>query len=391
MLVRMNSFSADDSSSPNASSDTPPSDAPPSPSEQETDRDDRETDGSTSSATDSQSNRQLYRARPILVPQIQPRNTMGVLRSDPPLLDQLWLPVFLLVATCLSTFFAGAMSWQHTWVMESILSGSLGAEKLMLMRRAVLSHWGQGFTYMACVVGILFAHEMGHYVATRIYKVPASFPFFIPFFPAPIGTMGAVIAMQNQKANRKEIFDIGIAGPLAGLVLAIPIICLGIAQLDVAILARPMFSDSALDMRYDMPLLVRWLYAWLHPQHVPMPSALYASQVNPMFMAGWVGLLITGLNMLPLSQLDGGHVTYTLFGKHSRTITRVFIGIAILYMVWKQVLVWALMLLLIFAIGIYHPPTSDDTVPLGRTRIILGSLSLLIPVLCFPPRGLGFF
>ena len=109
-----------------------------------------------------------------------------------------------------------------------------------------------------------------------------------------------------------------------------------------------------------------------------------------MFMAGWVGLLVTGLNMLPVSQLDGGHVTYTLFGKHSRWIARLFIGIAIVYMVYNQVMMWTVMLILIFLIGIDHPPTSDDSIPLGRGRIILGALSLLIPVLCFPPRGLLF-
>ena len=121
---------------------------------------------------------------------------------------------------------------------------------------------------------------------------------------------------------------------------------------------------------------------------------LYASQVNAMFMAGWVGLLITGLNMLPVSQLDGGHVTYTLFGKHSRTIALAFIGVAVAYLIYSyityKVMGWIVMLLLILVIGIYHPPTSDDSVPLGRGRIVLGACSLFIPLLCFPPRGLGF-
>lgn len=325
-----------------------------------------------------------FLARPIQLPPIRPRSTAIQDRS---LFDQLWLPIFLLAATCFSTFFAGAMRWQHAWILEATLTGQLNAADWMRIRCDLLRHYDQGLIYMVCVVGILFAHEMGHYVATRIYKVPASFPFFIPFFPAPIGTMGAVIAMQNHKANRKEIFDIGIAGPLAGLVLAIPITCLGIAQLDVSV--RP--TSSPFDMPFDMPLLVRWIYAWLHPNGAPLPAELHASQVNAMFMAGWVGLLITGLNMLPVSQLDGGHVTYTLFGKYSRTIAQVFIGIAVIYMVWQKIRVWTVMLLLIFFIGIYHPPTSDDSVPLGRARVILGCLSLLIPVLCFPPRGLAFF
>ena len=124
-----------------------------------------------------------------------------------------------------------------------------------------------------------------------------------------------------------------------------------------------------------------------HPGE-PGITELYASQFNAPFMAGWVGLLITGLNMLPISQLDGGHVVYTLFGRKSRWINRLFVLTAIAYMVWAQVLVWWLMLFLVMLIGIYHPPTSNDSVPLGRFRLALGWLSLLIPILCFPPRGL---
>lgn len=301
--------------------------------------------------------------------------------ADPSAGGKLWLPVFLLAATCISTFFVGAMSWNQELFVTTIATGQLAGRGGILVRQAMLENCGQGFVYMVCVVGILFAHEMGHYVATRIYKIPSSYPFFIPFLLGPIGTMGAVIAMQGAKANRKEIFDIGIAGPLAGLVIAIPVIGVGIAQLD------PHLSAEAGAFRFDLPLLVRWMCAWVHPDR-PTPTYLYASQANAMFMAGWVGLLITGLNMLPVSQLDGGHVTYTLFGKHSRTIARVFIGLAIAYMVYKQVFMWSLMLMLVFVMGLYHPPTSDDSVPLGRARVVLGLLSLLIPVLCFPPRGL---
>ena len=290
-----------------------------------------------------------------------------------------WIPALLLVATCISTFFAGAMSWEPQ-VLFKLFQADIAASVMMSIRQSILRHAGQGSMYMFCVIAILFAHEMGHYVATRIYKVPSTLPFFIPFPIAPFGTMGAVIAMKGQQANRREIFDIGIAGPLAGLVLAVPILWLGVAQLD---LTTPGFGTY----RYDLPLLVRWIYSIVHPNS-PGVTEVHASQVNAMFMAGWVGLLITGLNMLPVSQLDGGHITYTLFGRHSRWIARVFVGIAIGYMVINQVYIWTLMLVLIFFIGLYHPPTSDDRVQLGVGRVVLGLLSLLIPVLCFPPRGL---
>lgn len=289
------------------------------------------------------------------------------------------LPAFLFCATCVSTFFAGAMSWEPLQVLEAF--GMYDADSAaMIVRQTILRHFGQGCVYMVCVIAILFAHEMGHYIATRIYKIPASLPFFIPFPIAPVGTMGAVIAMKGHQANRKEIFDIGIAGPLAGLVFAIPIIWFGVAQMEPTTVGTGMY-------RYDLPLLVRWMFAFLHPD-APAVTEVYASQVNAMFMAGWVGLLITGLNMLPVSQLDGGHVTYTLFGAKSRWLAIAFVGAAIGYMAYTQTLIWTLMLVLIFLIGLFHPPTSDDRVPLGKARYALGLASLLIPILCFPPRGL---
>ena len=290
------------------------------------------------------------------------------------------MPCFLFAATCLSTFLAGTLLWNPSYLVY------FTEDYPMQVRRDILriADLGRGTTYMFCVVGILFAHEMGHYVVTRIYRIPSSLPFFIPFPLAPFGTMGAVIAMRGQQANRREIFDIGIAGPIAGLVLAVPIIWWGVASLEL--------NGPTTGYRYDLPLLVRWMYSYLHPE-APVIREVYGSQVNAMFMAGWVGLLITGLNMLPVSQLDGGHVTYTLFGPFSRWIARLFVLGAIAYMGYRYYFmseppIWTLMLILIFVIGLYHPPTADDSVPLGWGRVLLGLSSLAIPILCFPPRGL---
>ena len=122
------------------------------------------------------------------------------------------VPVALLIATCASTFFAGAMSWEPHNVFNSFQTMP-AEDATMQLRQEILRSGGQGLVYMLCVISILFAHEMGHYIATRIYRIPSTLPFFIPFPIAPIGTMGAVIAMKGQEANRKEIFDIGIAGP----------------------------------------------------------------------------------------------------------------------------------------------------------------------------------
>ena len=290
---------------------------------------------------------------------------------------RVWLPVLLLLATCLSTFWAGAMSW------EPLLKFSQSQWQFdvgIRIRQEILRYAGQGVTYMVSVIAILFTHEMGHYVATRIYRIPASLPYFIPFPFAPFGTMGAVIGMQGHRANRREIFDIGLAGPLVGLVVAVPILWIGISRLD---LTQPVHGA----FRFELPLLAQWIYAYLHPGQ-PAVREMSASQFNALSMAGWVGLLITGLNMLPVSQLDGGHIIYTLFGRWSRWIARSFVLVAVVYMAWTRVLIWALMLIIVLVIGIDHPRTADDTVKLGWLRTLMGLVSLLIPVLCFPPRGL---
>jgi membrane-associated protease RseP (regulator of RpoE activity) len=279
------------------------------------------------------------------------------------------LPVTLFVVTCLSTFWAGSAGWQP---LEQ--GASLG------FRQVVLRNWDQGLVYMACVLAILLTHELGHFIATLVYRVPASLPMFIPFPMSPIGTMGAVIVMDGRVPNRRQIFDIGIAGPIAGLVAALPILCVGISRLDLAGAAYGI-------ERYDCPLLIMWLAHWLRPE-LGVLGEIRPSQLNPYFMAGWVGLLITGLNMFPVSQLDGGHVTYALFRRRAHWIARGVVFVAILYIVAAEAAFWAPMLLLVILLGTDHPPTADDRVQLGPLRAALGYASLLIPLVCFPPRGI---
>ena len=277
------------------------------------------------------------------------------------------IPVTLFILACLSTFWAGTTIWspfEYQW-----------AE----LRLAILANWHSGLTYMACVIGILMFHEMGHFLMTLRFQIPASLPYFIPFPVSNIGTMGAVIAMAGYRANRRQTFDIGIAGPLAGLVLAVPILLIGVKTLD---LSQTGYGSFAV----DCPLLVRLVIRWLRPEHAHV-THIWVSQMNPFFMAAWVGLLITGLNMVPISQLDGGHVTYTLFGKWAHWIARGFLIFVLAYIVIARAYMWTLMVVLVTLIGTDHPPTANDHMPLGRGRYILGLVSLVIPALCFPPRG----
>jgi membrane-associated protease RseP (regulator of RpoE activity) len=286
---------------------------------------------------------------------------------------RLMLPLVLFVATCLSTFWVGAANWRPQLI-----------ESPGVVSQMVATNWRQGLIYMGAVLAILLTHEMGHFLQTVRYHIPASYPLCIPVPFSLIGTMGAVISMDGMRANRKQIFDIGIAGPLAGLVVAAPILYIGVRQLDLSVAPDPH------DVQLYNPVIVRWMIEWMHPEWANRASWVAVSQLNPYFMAGWVGMLITGLNMLPVSQLDGGHTIYALFGRDAYKIARAFIIIAIVYVVLnlEQAAIWTPMLILVILLGIHHPPTADDSVELDDFRWILGVASMAIPVLCFPLQAL---
>lgn len=320
------------------------------------------------------------------------------------------LPILLFFATCFTTFSAGCYRW-NAWetpvfgnpVQIEVQPGDSytdlkGQQQIAKQRAVVWASWYDGLRYncktgvlyMVWVMAILLLHEMGHFLMTLRYKIPASFPFFIPVPFMVTGTMGAVIGMNPNRANRREVFDIGIAGPLAGLVLTIPLLLYGLS------VAEP--TPERPEARgFGDPLLVKLLIPLLHDldevrknyaEKNNDPSALKKSftfVVNPIYMAAWVGMLVTGLNMLPVSQLDGGHVSYTLFGPYARWLARGFMLAAMLFIVWTESYNWTLMLILVLLMGTDHPPTADDRVKLGPLRYGLGLVSLLIPVFCFTP------
>ncbi len=284
------------------------------------------------------------------------------------------LPIVLFLATCASTFWVGVTEWQP---LEEAYLGSYAA-----MWQAIRSNWSVGLQYMIAVVGILLTHEMGHFLQTVKHRIPASYPLCIPIPFNAIGTMGAVIGMDGMRADRRQIFDIGIAGPLAGLVVAIPVFWIGIVNLDLS--RGPLVGEFQL----YLPWIGQWMLELAHPEWAGR-IWIGLSQLNPYFMAGWVGMLITGLNMLPISQLDGGHTTYALFLGRAHTLARWFISLTIFYVVVNldEAVMWTPMLILVIFMGIHHPPTANDHVPLGRVRWAIGLASLAIPVLCFPILG----
>jgi membrane-associated protease RseP (regulator of RpoE activity) len=285
------------------------------------------------------------------------------------------IAIWLAVATVLSTFSAGVSAWVPTTLLEM----SWQQKSLMPVRQALLANWMDGLQFSLALMAILAAHELGHYVMTIIYRVPSTPPLFIPFpFFSPIGTMGAVIMMQSGEADRKQIFDIGLAGPLAGLVVAFPILIWGLLH-SHSITYAP---NQLLVM--GQPLLIQWLAAWLVPEHATSFVSITNQQANPLLMAAWVGLLVTGLNMMPLGQLDGGHVTFGLVGHHSYWIAIAAIVAALSYMIYARIAIFLLMLVLVWLMGLRHPPSSNDDCELGLPRQILGWCSLVLPLLCIP-------
>jgi membrane-associated protease RseP (regulator of RpoE activity) len=266
------------------------------------------------------------------------------------------LPLLLFIATCLSTAWAGAVK------------ASVDLDPAARL-------W-EGILYGAAVMAILIAHEMGHYLQALRYGVPATPPFFIPMPFIPFGTFGAVILQGRGIGDRKAIFDIAISGPLAGLIVAIPITFIGLSQSEMT------FEPSQPgELVFGAPLIVQWMVELTHGGFSPGARLLE----TPLAFAGWVGIFITALNLIPIGQLDGGHILYTLIGKRAHRVAAGLVLFALAYMFLSGNPSYAVMLMLIVFMGIRHPPTADDTVPLGRGRIILGWSTLAFIVIGFTP------
>ncbi len=228
-------------------------------------------------------------------------------------------------------------------------------------------------TYSACVLAILTAHEFGHYLAARHYRVPATLPYFLPA-PVLFGTMGAVIRMSPFIPNRKALFDISAAGPLAGVALAIPISWVGVT------LSSRLPIDESAGLVLGEPLLFKFFeWAWFGSAEEGLTLVLH-----DVAFAGWVGLFITALNLIPVGQLDGGHICYAVFAKRSFKVA-IASFLALLAISFATRAAYALLLVLLFVTGIRHVPTMDDSAPIGRGRQRIAALLLVVFVLCFVP------
>ncbi|MBI5788539.1 MAG: site-2 protease family protein [Candidatus Schekmanbacteria bacterium] len=211
---------------------------------------------------------------------------------------------------------------------------------------------------------------------SRRHDVPATLPFFIPLPLPPFGTLGAVIKMKGRINDRSALLDIGSAGPLTGFFFTIPAIIIGLKLSDVVAVKNLQTNVTAL----GDSLLFRFLQ-WLVLGNIP---AGYDVVLHPIAYAGWVGLFVTALNLLPIGQLDGGHVVYALLGKKSRFVSYSALGfLAFICLVYNPG--WLLLLILLSLFGLKHPSPLDEVTPLDKKRYLIGILALLIFIFSFTP------
>ena len=274
-----------------------------------------------------------------------------------------YLPCGLFVATVVTTLWAGAY---HVNV-ERVS----GAWDLLVRYPGRL--W-DGWPFAATLLGILVTHEFGHFWLSRIHRVPASLPLFIPGPPQFIGTFGAIIRLRSPIMNRRALFDIGVAGPIAGFIVAVAALILGLSYSTVV----PRLGLYGLQL--GEPLLLQF-FAWVI--FGPIPDT-HDVLLHPIAFAAWFGFFITALNLIPLGQLDGGHVAYALFGRGQRTLA--FTVIPILFVLglwgWPGWILWAG---LAGIAGLTHPPVLDPGTELGRGRLWVGWAAVAIFFVSFSP------
>jgi membrane-associated protease RseP (regulator of RpoE activity) len=275
------------------------------------------------------------------------------------------LNILLFAITCLTTTLVGA-------VLMADFTGRLGNSLFRFVTSTVRSPSMliSGLPFSVAIMTILMAHEMGHYLTCRYYGIDASLPYFIPWIT---GTMGAFIRIRAPIPDRASLLEMGIAGPIAGFVFAVP-------ALIIALLNSPVGPVPAHYFGFGEPLIFKGLELLLHKTPPPGMDL----RLHPIGYAAWFGFFATALNLLPVGQLDGGHVSYSLLGdlhrKISRAIVFVLVPLGIFY--WQGWLVWTVILLFL---GLRHPITLDDYAPLAPRHIRLGWIGLAMLVLCFTP------
>jgi membrane-associated protease RseP (regulator of RpoE activity) len=315
----------------------------------------------------------------------------GVVRPRP---SNVWVNVILFALTVLSVLLAGTL-----FAYNGPVSNDNGQ---MILN--ILTHLGQGASFTISLLAILLCHEFGHYLMARYHKTAATLPYFIPFPLSPFGTMGAVIVQKEPHKNKRILLDIGMAGPLAGFIVAIPLLFIGLYLSKVDVINIPPGSTLQFEGNSLLYLLSKYLvfHQWLPTPAsfggvppllywlryfftgTPTPFGGQDVMLHPIAWAAWIGLLVTALNLIPAGQLDGGHIVNGLFGKKRAILLLPVIlgGLVLLGLVWVGWWLWAF---LIFFLGRVYAEPLDQITPLDTKRKVLAVACLVIFILVFTP------
>jgi membrane-associated protease RseP (regulator of RpoE activity) len=266
--------------------------------------------------------------------------------------------------------------------------------QMLLLARSIFTGW----PFALSLLGILLAHELGHYFMSRYHKTPATLPYFIPFPFSPLGTMGAAIIMRGIPKNKRVLFDIGVAGPIAGLVIAIPVLLYGLTLSTLGtiepnpngflegnsliyLLAKFVVFGQLLPAPVEPQGILYWLQYFFTGR--PIPFGGLDVFIHPVAFAGWAGILVTALNLIPLGTLDGGHVIYSLFGDKAKKAFPYIVGLlAILGFFWSGWWLWAALL---FWLGRVNAQPMDQITELDPTRKMIAYAMIVVFVLVLTP------
>jgi membrane-associated protease RseP (regulator of RpoE activity) len=277
--------------------------------------------------------------------------------------------ILLLFLTILTTLSAGAQLELGYNLIEAVSSGNRH-----LVGQVILA----GLPFAITLLGILGVHELGHYLAAQWYHVQATLPYFIPM-PLGLGTLGALINIKSPMRSRRVLFDIGLAGPYAGLLVAVPLflmglylsstnfVPLGLGRIPLETLGSSVFSRTAVALMTDIPLG-------------------QTLEVHPILYAAWWGIFVTGINLLPVGQLDGGHAAYALLGRYAHGVALLTFLMLIVVGSVQQQPAWFIWAFFIMLGGLKHPQPMNDIVDVGPIRKVIGIMTIILFIVIFIPR-----
>jgi membrane-associated protease RseP (regulator of RpoE activity) len=307
-------------------------------------------------------------------------------KQPDPKQDKVSTNIILFVLTVFSVMLAGA---QPEGPMPS---DTLGA--MLMLAKSILTGW----PFALSLLGILLSHELGHYFMSRYHKTPATLPYFIPFPFSPLGTMGAAILMRGTPKNKRVLFDIGVAGPIAGLIVAIPVLLYGLSistlgTIDpnpngflegnslIYLLSKFVVFGQLLPSPVEPQSILYWLQYFFTGR--PVPFGGLDVFIHPVAFAGWAGILVTSLNLIPAGTLDGGHVVYSLFGDKAKKAFPFIVGLlVVLGFFWSGWWLWAALL---FWLGRVNAQPMDQITELDPTRKSIAYAMILVFILVFTP------